>query len=134
MKYTSDLIKGWKCLAIRSFFNRLRVGSTVFESLAYERRNGGNDFVSWEKNGQLYFGQILYFVQIDEFSNEGMHAVVRFYELMEHFGPVRNYMFIVRKTSSDNLVSAKNLKQVLAFELSDSKFFVSSLCSAFEHS
>ena len=134
MKYTSDLIKGMEMFSDSEFFNRFRVGSTVFDSLAYERRNGGNDFVSWEKNGQLYFGQILYFVQIDEFSNEGMHAVVRFYELMEHFGPVRNYMFIVRKTSSDNLVSAKNLKQVLAFELSDSKFFVSSLCSAFEHS
>ena len=124
------------------FFNRQLVENVYFDSPCYRRSKQGNCYVCFIKNGEEFFGQILYFIQfLGRNQCNSVMARVLLFKVIENIGPVEGYFYRVKKTAEENLVSLKSLTKVFFFSDScnehdsdENTSYIIKLSVAFEHS
>ena len=116
------------------FFNRQIVGNVYFDSPCYGRSKQGNCYVHFCENGEEFFGQILYFIQLLGHKNcSSVMAKVLLFKVIEIIGPVEGYFYRVDKTAEERMVSLKSLKFFFADSCKE-QYYVVKLSPAFEHS
>ena len=124
------------------FFNRQFVGNTYYDSLSYKRSNLGNSYVSFTVNGRERFGQIQYFMKLQNLSPpNNVLANLRIYSVSEAIGLVKGHIHRVTQTSDETFVDVNLMSKAFFFadfskELPfalNSYYFIK-LLSSFEHS
>ena len=139
MKETVSLKQGRDLYFDATFFNRQKVNNVYFDSPCYSRApmsGDCNSFVSFSVEGEVKFGQIMYFVSLpEEPFNFRTNAVIELHKIVEEIGPVKGILYRLENTKTEKVVSANSLRKVFRVKMQNSADSLAiRLCTSFDHS